>query len=44
MEAHNFVKSIVSLAHGRYNWLLQPNDTTIVLSANKETIIFLKKR
>lgn len=22
MEAHNFVKSVLALAHGRYNWLL----------------------
>ena len=29
-EAHNFVKSVLALDHGRYVWLIQPKDSSIV--------------
>ena len=28
-EAHNFVKSVLTLVHGRYVWLLQPRDIAV---------------
>ena len=31
IEAHNLVKSVLSLGHGRFLWLLQPWDPSIVL-------------